>query len=89
MGLTTCGNAALNGYRRVAGTKSAGLIVGVPESPIENVTLENVTITAAQTGLEIRNARGVTLKNVTIKPREGAPLIVNDAEVAGLPAQGT
>lgn len=70
-------------------TKGAGVIVGLPESLIEDVTLENVSIEAAQTGLEIRNARGVTLKDVKVAPNKGKPIIVNDAEVAGLAGQGT
>jgi polygalacturonase len=62
-------------------TKSAGVIVGLPESGIENVLLENVTITAEQAGLEIRHARGVELKNVKITPKKGTPIFTNDAEV--------
>ncbi len=68
-------------------SKSAGVIVGLPESPIENVLLENVTITAEETGLEIRNAKGVQLKNVKITPKKGEPLILKDADVAGFDAK--
>lgn len=67
-------------------TKAAGVIVGLPESPIENVLLENVTIAAEQGGLEIRHAKGVTLKNVQVTAKKGEPFIVKDAEVAGLDA---
>lgn len=62
-------------------TKDAGFIVGLPESPIENVVLENVAITAARAGLELRHVRGAVLKNVTIRPAKGEPLIVGDSEV--------
>src|SRR5262249_20406459 len=62
-------------------TQGAGVVVGLPESRIENVTLENVSIEAAKTGLEIRNARAVTLKNVKIEPKKGEAFIVRDAEV--------
>ena len=65
-------------------SKYAGLIVGLPECAIENVLLENVNITAEQTGLEIRHARGVRLRNVKISPKEGKPFIVSDAKVSGL-----
>jgi polygalacturonase len=73
--------------RNLAATSSkyAGLIVGLPESQIENVLLENVTIDAEQTGLEIRNARGVQLKNVKVTAKVGPPFIVKDAQVEGLP----
>ena len=65
-------------------TKGAGVIAGLPESPIDGVTLENVSIEAAKTGLEIRNARRVKVKNSKIEPKKGEPYIVRDAEVEGL-----
>lgn len=65
-------------------TMSAGLLVGLPECPIENVLLENVTIAAEQTGLQIRHTKGVHLKNVKVMPKSGEPFIVTDAEVIGL-----
>jgi polygalacturonase len=67
-------------------SKSAGVIVGLPESPVENVLLENVTITAAQAGLEIRHAKGVQLRNVKVTPAKGEPFLVTDAVVSRLPA---
>jgi polygalacturonase len=66
-------------------SKYAGVIVGLPESAIENVLLENVTITAEETGLEFRHAKGVQLKNVKITAKKGQPFVVKDAEVTGLP----
>ena len=62
-------------------SKAAGVIVGLPESQIENILLENVTISAEETGLEIRHAKGVRLKNVKVTPKKGEPLIVKDADV--------
>jgi polygalacturonase len=62
-------------------TKDAGFIVGLPESHIKNVLLENVKIVSARAGLEIRHVDGIKLVNVEIIPGEGEPLIVNDAEV--------
>jgi hypothetical protein len=64
-------------------TKEAGIIAGLPESPIEGVTLENVSIEAAKTGLEIRNARRVQVKDSKIEPKKGEPYIVRDSEVEG------
>jgi polygalacturonase len=63
--------------------EAAGMIAGLPESPIEDVTLENVSIKAAKTGLEIRNARRVKVKDSKIAPRSGEPYIVRDSEVIG------
>jgi len=61
-----------------------GVIVGLPESPIENVLLENITITAEPAGLELRNASGVKLKNVKVTAKRGEPILVRNAEVSGL-----
>jgi len=70
---------------RATSTKSAGVIIGLPESLVENVVLENVHIEAATTGLNIRNATGVQMKNVTVTPKEGPPFIVENAQMDGLP----
>ena len=72
--------------RNVTGSssKAIGVIVGLPESNIENVLLENVTLTAEKTGLEIRNARGVELRNVKIAAQQGPPVIEQNAEVKKL-----
>ena len=63
--------------------KGAGVITGLPESAISNVVLENVTLSCA-TGLQIKNAEGVQFKNVTITPKEGPPVITENAKVEGL-----
>jgi polygalacturonase len=64
--------------------ENAGVIIGLPESLVQNVVLENVSIAAATTGLEIRNARGVQLKNAKVTAKKGEPFIVENAEVEGL-----
>jgi len=66
--------------------KDAGIIIGLPESPISDVTLENVQITSATTGLKIKNAKGVQFKNVHITPTQGSPVIMENAEVTGMTA---
>jgi polygalacturonase len=65
-------------------TKEAGLIVGLPESPIENLVLENVTLSGKE-GLTIANAKGVVLKNVKITPESGEPVIIFNTTGEGLP----
>jgi len=64
--------------------RGAGLIVGLPESQVSNVVLENVEISSA-TGFTIRHAKGVQLKNVRVTPKDGAPFLVEHAQVEGLP----
>jgi polygalacturonase len=63
--------------------KSAGIILGMPESAISNVVLENVQIAAATTGLSIKNAKGIHFKNVQLTNKEGPPLLTENAEVDG------
>lgn len=63
--------------------KSAGIIIGLPESEISNVFLENVQIAAATTGLSVKNAKGIQFKNVQLTNREGPPLLTENAEVDG------
>lgn len=60
--------------------KDAGFLVGLPESPIENVLLENVTIEAQRAGFEIRHVRNVTLRNVKVTAEKGEALVVGDAD---------
>ena len=64
-------------------TQDAGFIVGLPESLVSNVVLENVHITAG-TGLTIANAKGIQLKNVEVSVKEGPPFTTENAQVEGL-----
>ena len=63
--------------------KAAGLILGLPESCISNVVLENVKISAAKP-FSISNAKGVQLKNVSVTVPKGEPFKLENAEVEGL-----
>jgi polygalacturonase len=63
--------------------KAAGTIIGLPENCVSNVVLENVRITAAKS-FDIRNARGVQLKNVSVTVAKGEPFVLQNAEVSGL-----
>lgn len=69
---------------KATSAKNAGVIVGLPESPVRNVTLKNVQIAAAGRGLTIRNAKGVLLQSVRVTAKEGPPLLVEDAQVEDL-----
>ena len=65
-------------------TTDAGLIVGLPESLVENVVLENVNITA-KSGLIFANAKGIKLKNVQLTVASGPSLIRDHAQIEGMP----
>ncbi len=63
-------------------TKEVGLIVGLPESLVENVVLENVNLTGKE-GLTIANARGIRLKRVHITATNGEPIISDHSQIEG------
>ncbi len=56
------------------GGKVAGVIVGLPESPVKDVTLHNVTIDA-KTGMTVSYAQ-VTMRNVTVKAAQGESITI-------------
>ena len=56
------------------GAKTAGFVVGLPESPIPSVSLTNVHITAEK-GMTISNAT-VTGKDFAVKAASGPPVIM-------------
>ncbi len=55
------------------GSATAGAIVGLPESPVDNVVLRNVKI-SAKTGLTIGYAN-VTGMNVSVQAEQGEPIM--------------
>ena len=63
--------------------QSAGWIIGLPESPVSDMVLENVTLTA-DAGLLIRNARAIRLKHVKVTVQKGGPFTMENAQVEGL-----
>ena len=65
-------------------TKEAGLIVGLPESLVENLVLENINLTATE-GLTIANAKGIQLRRVQINAAKGEPIIRDHAQIEGMP----
>ncbi len=68
---------------RATSPRSAGFIIGLPESLISDVVLENIHI-SAPIGLTVRNAKGVRVDNVIIEAKEGRPFILENAVVEGL-----
>jgi len=67
------------------GTKDAGLIIGLPEMPARDISLENVSIEAPR-GLRVGYTQGIALRKVGIEAGAGPPLIVEDT-VQGLTDQ--
>ena len=57
---------------KATGCKSAGRIVGLPASPLQNITLENVQIQAGR-GFTFKDARDLHFTNVTFNDNPVAP----------------
>lgn len=68
----TCDSGGLKG-------SFAGTITGLPEAPIRNLTLENVTLSAQQ-GLVLRHVHGLKMLNVKISPSTGPEITKNDVQ---------
>jgi len=56
---------------------SAGMILGLPEMPVSELLLENISVEGG-TGLRIGYARTVTLRHVRVTPSKGPPLLIED-----------
>lgn len=52
------------------GASRAMLFNGLPEMPVTNINITNCTMTA-ETGIDIRNSKDITLENVQCHPRTG------------------
>ena len=64
------------------GSKVAGVVVGLPESPLERIVLKNINITA-DTGITVGYAQ-VNMQNVVVHPTKGAPIIsMAEAHITG------
>jgi len=64
---------------------SAGMVVGLPESCVTNLSLKHVHFTAPK-GLTVRNARAVTFADSDITVDTGDKILLEaNAEVSGLP----
>lgn len=57
------------------GSGRAMFFNGLPEMPIENVTVKNVVISDATGGVVISQADGVTMENIRIETKSGAPTL--------------
>jgi polygalacturonase len=82
-GLPVIRNIQIRDLRATA-QRGAALILGLPDSLISDVILENVEIDSS-TGMTIKNAKGIDLKNVKVTPKSGAPYFLDNAQVGGLP----
>jgi len=59
------------------GAKQAGLLMGLPEMPLENITLDNVRIESAGP-MRIGNVKGLKFEEVKITVPTGEPLLIEE-----------
>ena len=62
---------------KCTGAPQAMWVVGLPESPIENLVMKNVTITADK-GAHVEYVKGFVRENVTVTPKEGEAWMMKD-----------
>jgi polygalacturonase len=65
----------------VSKAKTAGEITGLPEMPVSDVLMKNVTIDAGK-GFTVKDAKNVRMEDVQIHAKEGQPVTVDHAEVS-------
>ncbi len=69
----------------VTESQNSLILWGLPEAPLENITLKNASFATAR-GAKIYHARGITLDHVTLSPAAGAPIALHEASGTGLSA---
>jgi polygalacturonase len=55
------------------GAKNAIVLQGLPEMPLQDITLKNVSL-ASQNGVSVTDAEGIVFENVRVDSQTGAPL---------------
>jgi polygalacturonase len=70
-------NIHISGVTGNAG--QAGLLLGLPESRLENVSIDDVHL-VAKTGLVVRDAHGIQLRSVTVETETGPAVIAERVE---------
>ncbi len=60
------------------GASQAIKILGLPEMPVQDITFDNITISAV-TGFESKETRNIEMNNVTIIPEKGPVYLLNNS----------
>lgn len=69
----------------VDGAERAGLVEGLPERAVEDVSIRNVTITSAKQGIVCSSANGLAVENVSVNAQQSPALTatnVRDLEIS-------
>lgn len=62
------------------GSGRAMFFNGLPEMPIDNITVKNVHITDASEGVVISHAADVVLENIVVEAKKGSPLQIRNVK---------
>jgi polygalacturonase len=62
----------------VAGARRAVLVEGLPENPVHSLSLRNLEVVSAQTGIQCSGADGLTLENVAVRCDSGVPVAISN-----------
>jgi polygalacturonase len=68
----------------VASARRAMLVEGLPESPMQSLSVRNLEVQSAQNGILCSTVRGLALENVTVRAAAGVPVAltsVHDVEL--------
>lgn len=65
---------------KAIGGRCAMLFNGLPEMPIENIKLKDISISATQTGAIIRQAKDIVMENVSIEAKDGKPVSLQNVK---------
>ncbi len=62
----------------VASARRAMLVEGLPESPVQSLSVRNLEVQSAQSGILCSTVRGLALENVTVRASSGVPVALSD-----------
>ena len=60
---------------KAIGGRCAMLFNGLPEMPVKNIALKNISISGSTTGAIIRQSENIVMENVVITPKEGDAVV--------------
>ena len=60
---------------KAIGGRCAMLFNGLPEMPVKNIVLKNISISGSTTGAIIRQSENIIMDNVVITPKEGDAVV--------------
>ncbi|MCD6288443.1 MAG: glycoside hydrolase family 28 protein [Candidatus Hydrogenedentes bacterium] len=63
----------------VTGSKQLATIEGLPEMPLEDISLSNIMVVSTEKGIECSTVDGIVFDNIRVSPDKGPALTVKDS----------